>query len=142
MASISIQREIGSRKQCVMGRIRSEIEVKGRKCWTLFDSGAHNSYIVRGAAWGLDLKKLPAPRASALGGRTHQVKQVCLVLANVEGHPLEFQANVVDEIGPDENGRPIEVLFGAIAMRLWNIKLDPKKEHLDFSHFTSDFVEY
>jgi hypothetical protein len=125
-----------------MGRIRSEIDVNRRACWTLFDSGARNSYIVRRAVRGLDLKKLPTPREAAFGGRTHKVRDVCLVLATVEGHPLEFAANVVDEIGVDEDGRPIEVLFGALAMQPWNIKLDLKNERLDFSHFTSDFVEY
>ena len=65
-----------------------------------------------------------------------------MFLANVEGHALEFLANVVSEIGPDEDGRPLDVLFGALAMQLWNIKLDLKNEALDFSHFTPDFVEY
>jgi hypothetical protein len=107
-----------------MGRIRSEIDVNGRKWWTLFDSGARNSYIVRRAARGLDPQKLPAPREVAFGGSTHQVKQICLVLAEVEGRRLEFHANVFDKIGVDEDGRPIDVLFGALALQLWNIKLD------------------
>lgn len=142
MASVQTHRVTRGTKGCVMGRIRSEMEVYGRKCWTLFDSGARNSYIVRRAARALDLTKLPTPRETAFGGRTHQIKQVCVVPANVEGHPLEFQANVVDEIGVDEDGRPIDVLFGALAMQLWNIKLDLKNAALDFSHFTPDFVEY
>jgi hypothetical protein len=29
-----------------MGRIRERIRINGRKCWTLFDSGAQNSYVV------------------------------------------------------------------------------------------------
>ena len=142
MASVQTDKAIRRKKGCVMGRIRSEIEVNERKCWTLFDSGARNSYIVRRATRGLDLTKLPTPRETAFGGRTHEVKEVCLVLATVEGYRLEFQANVVTEIGTDEDGRPIEVLFGALAMHLWNIKLDLKNERLDFSHFTPDFVEY
>jgi hypothetical protein len=125
-----------------MGRIRSEIDVNGRRLWTLFDSGARNSYIARDAVRAVDLKKLPKPRETAFGGRTHEVKEACLVLATVEGRPLEFLANVVDEVGVDEDGRPIDVLFGALAMQLWNIKLDLKNERLDFSHFTKDFVEY
>ena len=125
-----------------MGRIRSEIKVNGRKCWTLFDSGAHNSYIVREAAKGLDLKSLPKARKSALGGRSHLIRQDCLVFADVEGHSLEFPAGVIDKIGQDEDGRAIEVIFGAVAMQLWNIKLDPKNERLDFTHFTKDFVEF
>ncbi len=125
-----------------MGRIRSEIDVRGRKCWTLFDSGARNSYIVRNAAGGLDLQKLPEPRITALGGRSHEIDEVCLVFANVEGHPVEFHANVVAEIGSDEDGHAIEILFGALAMQLWNIKLDPRAERLDLSHISTNFVEF
>jgi hypothetical protein len=29
-----------------MGRIRQMIAVDGRKCWTLFDSGARNTYVI------------------------------------------------------------------------------------------------
>ena len=58
------------------------------------------------------------------------------------GHPLEFQASVIDEIGVDEDGKQIEVLFGAIAMQLWGIRLDLQNELLDFSQYTTDFVEF
>ena len=62
--------------------------------------------------------------------------------ASVEGNPVEFQANVIDEIGKDEEGRSIDVLFGAIAMQLWGIKLDVPAEKLDLTHLTHDFVEF
>jgi len=29
-----------------MGRITKNIEINGRNCWSLFDSGAKNTYIV------------------------------------------------------------------------------------------------
>jgi hypothetical protein len=125
-----------------MGRIRSEIEVDGRLLWTLFDSGARNSYITRDAAQGLDAKPLRQPRRAMLGGGTHDVQEVCLIQAEIEGHPLEFQASVIDEIGTDEEGRTIDVLFGALAMQLWGIRLDPPNERLDFSHYTRDFLEF
>ncbi len=125
-----------------MGRIKSELDVQGRKCWTLFDSGARYSYILRNATAGLDVQHLPVPRATALGGRSHQIKDVCLVFARVDGHDVEFQANVVDEVGHDEEGRSIEIVFGAVAMQLWSIKLDLRNERLDLSHITSDFVEF
>jgi len=125
-----------------IGRIRSEIEVNGRQLWTLFNSGARNSYVTREAARGLDVKLLPKPRQAMLGGGSHSVNEACLILANVEGHTLEFQASVIDEIGTDEEGRTIEVLFGALAMQLWGIRLDPPNERLDFTHFTRDFLEF
>lgn len=125
----------------IMGRIREEIDVDGRKCWALFDSGARNSSITRDASGGLPRVHRKA-REAAFGGKVHQVTEVCIVPADVEGRPLEFQASVVDEIGRDEDGRPIDVLFGAIAMQLWGVKLDVPNERLDFTHYSTDFVEY
>ncbi|MBI2059949.1 MAG: hypothetical protein HYT87_09285 [Nitrospirae bacterium] len=36
-----------------MGPIRLGIQIDGRRCWTLFDSGARNTYVVVDAAGGL-----------------------------------------------------------------------------------------
>jgi hypothetical protein len=124
-----------------MGRIRGEIVVGGKKRWTLFDSDARHSYIVADAAPPADVKFLPAERVTALGGRTHKVRQVCLVFAEVEGHRLDFAANVLEEIADDEDGRRIEVLFGALAMQAFGLKLDLKNERLDWSHFSTELVE-
>lgn len=126
----------------IMGRIREEIEIDGRKCWALFDSGARNSYITRDAVSKLTARSLPQTRQIRLGGATHQITETCIVLANLEGRSLDFQAWVIDEIGCDEDGRPIDVLFGALGMRLWDIKLDLPNEKLDLTHFTTEFVEY
>jgi hypothetical protein len=54
-----------------MGRIREHIRINGRKCWTLFDSGAQNTYVVPEVAKLLVTKKMTKPFRSALGGR-HQ----------------------------------------------------------------------
>jgi hypothetical protein len=108
----------------------------------LLDSGARHSYIVADAAPASDVKPLPAERTMALGGRSHTVREVCLVFARVEGHSLDFEANVVDEIGKDEDGRRIEVLFGALAMQAWSLKLDPPRERLDWSNVSTDCVEF
>lgn len=126
----------------IMGRIREEITVDGRQCWALFDSGARNSYITRDAAQGIPRIQRKTPRPAVFGGKTHQITEACIVPAVIEGHALEFQADVVDEIGPDEEGRPIEILFGALAMQLWGIKLDVVNERLDFTHYSTSFVEY
>ena len=42
-----------------MGRIRQDIKVKGKKCWTLFDSGARNTYVVPAVAALVGTFKLP-----------------------------------------------------------------------------------
>ncbi|MFQ5731812.1 MAG: retropepsin-like aspartic protease [Planctomycetaceae bacterium] len=126
----------------IMGRIRIELDVDGRKCWTLFDSGARNSYISRSAAEGLNLLDLSDPTSTRLGGGIHEIREACLIQTRLDGHPLHFQAGVIDEIGRDEAGREIDILFGAIAMQLWGIQLDLQNETLDLSHFTTEFLEF
>ena len=106
------------------------------------DSGARHSYIVTDAAPPSDIKSLLVERTMALGGKSPRVRQVCLVLAEVEGHLLDFEANVVEEIGRDEDGRRIEVLFGALAMQAWDLRLAPQSERVDWSHFSTDLVEF
>ena len=49
---------------------------------------------------------------------------------------------VLDEIGKDEEGKPIEVLFGALAMQQWGIRPIPGKATLDMSHYSKDFLEF
>ena len=46
------------------------------------------------------------------------------------------------QICEDGNGNRIEVLFGAVAMKQWGIRLDPAKEKLDLSHYPKEFVEF
>jgi hypothetical protein len=64
-----------------------------------------------------------------------------LLEADVEGRPVSTHAMVVDEIGNDQEGRRIEVLFGALAMQLWGIRLVPDEERLDLSHYPEEFLE-
>ncbi len=125
-----------------MGRVRGEIVVGGQKRWTLFDSGARHSYIVADAVPQADIKSLLVERTMALGGKSHRVRQVCLAFAEVEGHLLDFEANVVEEMDRDVRDRRIEVLFGALAMQAWGLKLDPPSERVNWSHFSTDFVEF
>ena len=126
----------------VIGRIRLDMEVDGRACWTLFDSGARATYIRRGAVQGLPSVTLPKPRRTRLGGAVHEIRESCLAPAKLEGHALQLQADVIDEIGQDEDGREIDILFGAIAMQLWGIRLDLQNERVDLSHFASEHVEF
>jgi hypothetical protein len=126
----------------IMGRIRKEIDVDGRKCWTLFDSGARNSYITRTAVGEMDRSELKNPVPIRLGGGEHTIREVCNIQGWLDGHALHFQAGIVEEIGRDEMGRDIDVLFGALAMQQWGIGLDPQNERLDLSHFTTEFLEF
>lgn len=128
-----------------MGRVRTEVRVNGGVCWTLFDSGAENAYIVRELGKQLDPKRLPEGRRwkSRLGGRAHRIRQDCRLVAKVEGKLVMVQAYLVDVIGFDKRAkRPIEILFGAHAMQQWGIELDLKHERLDMSRYPDEFVEF
>jgi Aspartyl protease len=125
-----------------MGRIREFIRVNGKKCWTLFDSGARNTYVTPQVAAHLATTQLPKALKSALGGGVKKASKAALLVAKVEGHNVSTNAYVIDEIGHDEEGKTIDVLFGALAMQQWGIRLLPKEERLDLTHFPKEFVEY
>ena len=125
-----------------MGRIRQDIDVKGRNCWTLFDTGARNTYVSRSVASLLSVAAADEPVRTGLGGQIREAKEVAFLKAKVEGHPLFTHALVLDEIGKDEDGKAIEVLLGALAMLQWGIRPIPDEERLDLSHFTTEFIEF
>jgi hypothetical protein len=125
-----------------MGRIREYIKVGSKKCWTLFDSGAQNTYVVPSVARLLVTKKLSKPFKTALGGGTKKTSTAAILDADVQGHKVVTNAMVIDEIGPDEEGKDIEVLLGALAMQQWGIRLVPKEERLDLTYYPKEFVEY
>lgn len=126
-----------------MERVRAYIEVDGRRRWTLFDSGAENTYVLRSVAAGAPARKMRRPRKARLGGEKHAIAHVCLLEAQVEGKPVEVTAFPIRAIGLDRKARrPIEVLFGAVAMQQWGIELDLKRERLDMSRYPDESVEF
>lgn len=125
-----------------MGRVREHIRINGRKCWTLFDTGARNTYIVPSVASLLVTKKLAKPFRASLGGGSKKAATAALLEAQVQGHKILTNAMVIDAIGNDEDGKPIEVLFGALAMQQWGIRPIPDEERLDLTHYPKEFVEF
>jgi hypothetical protein len=125
-----------------MERIRQNIRVSGRDCWTLFDSGARNTYVIPSVASLLMTEKLHKPFRSSLDGKVSVIQDAAMLQAEVEGHPIVTQAVVIDDIGKDEDGKPLDILFGALAMRQWGIRLIPETEKLDLTHFPEEFVEF
>ncbi len=125
-----------------MGRVREHIKVNGRKCWTLFDTCARNTYIVPEVAALLTPTKLAKPFRSAFGGNVKKSTQVAVLNAQIQGHKVSTHAMVVDEIGMDEERTPIEILFGALAMQQWGIRPIPDEERLDLSNYPKEFVEF
>ena len=125
-----------------MGGIRQIIKVHGRDMWTLFDSGARNSYVIPDVAAHLTTITLPYPTYTKLGGETKTSFQATVLVGEIDGKPFHAEAMVIDRIGDDEDGKTIEILFGALAMQQWGIRLIPEKEGIDISHYPSEFVEF
>ena len=125
-----------------MGRIRQIINVNGRECWTLFDTGARNTYIIPEVASLLTTSRLKKPFRSAIGGEVKETTETALLEAEIEGKRISTHAMVIDKIGNDEDERPIEILFGALAMQQWGIRLIPEQERLDLTHYPEEFVEF
>lgn len=125
-----------------MGRVREHIDVRGKKFWTLFDAGARNTYVVPQVAALLATSHMPNTFRSALGGKVHEATEAAVLDAEIQGCKVSTHAMVLDEIGKDEDGKPIEVLFGALAMQQWGIRPIPDKETLDMSHYSKEFLEF
>ena len=125
-----------------MGRIRQMIKVNGQECWTLSHTGARNTYVIPALATLLTTSKLQKPFRSALRGQGKQTTETALLEAEVEGRRVCTHAMVIAEIGNDENGTPIEILFGALGMQQWGIRLIPGQEKLDLTHYPEEFVEF
>ena len=118
------------------------IAVNGRKCWTLFDSGARNTYVTPSVAEVLQTSATPRTIRTALGGGVKETNTEAVLHAEIEGHAVSTYALVIKEIGNDEDGKPIEILFGALAMQQWGIRLIQAEEKLDLSHYPEEFVEF
>ena len=125
-----------------MGRIRQMIAVDGRKCWTLFDTGARNTYVTPSVAEVLQTSATPRTIRTSLGGTVKETNRAALLAAEIEGHLISTHALVIEEIGNDEDGKPIEILFGALAMQQWGIRPVPDEEKLDLSHYPEEFLEF
>ena len=112
------------------------------ECWTLFDTGARNTYVTPAVARVLSTTPMLHPFHTALGGAVQETKTSAILQAEIEGHMIATHAMVIEEIGKDEDGKPIEILFGALAMQQWGIRPIPDEERLDLSHYPKEFVEF
>lgn len=125
-----------------MGRVRQKINVDGQECWTLFDTGARNTYVIPSVARTLNTSPTPRTIRTALGGGIKETNMEAVLHAEIEGRPISTYALVIAEIGKDENGTPIEILFGALAMQQWGIRPIPDEERLDLTHYPDEFIEF
>ena len=86
-----------------MGRVREYIQINGQRCWTLFDTGARNTYVTKKVARSLTKAKLEKPLRSALGGSTKVAREFAIFEAKIQGHPIATHAMVIDQIGDDDD---------------------------------------
>ena len=125
-----------------MGRVRTNIIIGGKNYWTLFDSGARNTYLTKSIANLLSTFKLEMSEPVALGGKMHKINKGCTLICEIEGLPIWTHARVIAKIGKDEEGKEIEILIGALAMQEWGIRPIPDEERLDMTHYPKEFVEF
>lgn len=85
---------------------------------------------------------MPHTFRTAVRGEVKETNTSAIFEAEIEGHPIATQAFVVDKIGQDEIGKPIEIFFGALAMQQWGIRPVPDEERLDLTHYPEEFVEF
>ena len=130
-----------------MGRIVRELSVKDKKLLTLFDTGSDITYIAKNSLpKGIHCESIPA-RTSHLASQTHTITKSCILPVKLDGQSFAIQAFVVSSIGGGrrlpEAGRKIDLLFGAVMMEEWDIKLDPKKKELDLTGLKKrEFVSF
>ena len=144
-----IERPNGGRRPCgnlnleiAVEQIYGNMNIQGRENWSLFDFGSHNTYVVQDVADLLPTSGLVKPIRATLDGSAKEVTHVALLNGELEGLPISMHAMVIDRLGDDETGRPIEILFGALAMQQWGVRLIPEHEKIDLSHYPLEFVEF
>lgn len=125
-----------------MGRIFDLIHVGKSRLYTLFDSGAKNSFVSDRAAAAGGVVPLKQRHLAEIGGKRHRIRKACVIEGTLRKHPIVIRALVLAEIDVDSDGQAIDVIFGADDMQNYGIRLIPQEEQLDLSHFQRTFVEF
>jgi hypothetical protein len=118
-----------------MGAIMQELLVKSdkgeKKLSILFDSGASRSFIRSDVAMELSTpKKLLIPREFvAADGNKVTCNFFCDLIVEIGEKEIGIEAFLVDKL-------PVPLIFGALDMEAYRIKLDLTNKKLDLSEFT------
>lgn len=118
-----------------LGVIRETLLVKGDKgegrLRVLFDSGASRSLIRSDVARELSTpRELLIPRdLTVVDGRKVSCKYFCDLAIEIEQKRIGVEVFLVDDL-------PVPLVFGALDMEAYMIKLDPARRKLDLSEFT------
>jgi len=118
-----------------LGIIREHLLVRGDKgeerITALFDSGASRSLVRSDTAKELStLRELLVPREfTAANGGKIDCRYLCELIVEIEGKRIGIEAFPVDNL-------PVPLIFGALDMEAYMIKLDLARRRLDLSEFT------
>jgi hypothetical protein len=118
-----------------VGAVRQELRVKGdkgeKRVSVLFDSGASRSFIRSDVALELSTpRKLIIPREFVIANGDKIICNFfCDLIVEIEGKEIGIEAFLVDKL-------PVPLIFGALDMEAYRIKLDLAKRKLDLSEFT------
>jgi len=118
-----------------LGVVRQELLIRGdrgsKKLAVLFDSGASRSLIRSDVAVELCTpRKLLVPREFiAANGNRVVCSHFCELAVEIGGREVGIEAFLVDKL-------PVPIIFGALDMEAYRIKLDLAREALDLSEFT------
>ena len=118
-----------------MGAIRQELLVRGdrgrERLTVSFDSGASRSLVRSDVAAGLSTpRRLLIPREFvAADGDKITCDSLCDLVIEIEGREIGIEAFLVDKL-------PVPLIFGALDMEAYRIKLNLAERRLDLSEFT------
>jgi len=113
-----------------MTRTIKTIEIEGQQAVALFDTGAVLTYVREHLLASAPRKPVVEPFRVALGGRSIEVRELCLIGGRIEGLAFDTDAVPVQELDRAD-GHELDVIIGALAMERWEIKLDPRTGTLD-----------
>jgi len=122
-----------------MGIARQELLVRGNKSskriLVVFDSDASRSLIRSDAAYEICTpRKLLIPRLFvAVNGEKVLYWYVCDTAVEIGGREIGIEAFLVHNL-------PAPMIFGALDMEAYRIKLDLARESLDLSEFTGTML--
>lgn len=108
-----------------MARIIKSIEIEGQPAMALFDTGAVLTHVRAALVAKIFRKPVARPFRVALGGRSIEIRELCLIGGNIEGLEFDTDAVPVDEVGYAD-GHELDIIIGARTMEQWEILLDPR----------------
>lgn len=124
-----------------MTRTFKEIEIEGKRAYVLFDTGSTRSYVRNELASKVRWKTVPF--RVGLGGRVYEINETSALNCTIEGLPFDIEAHPVEELGPDERGKSIDAIIGALAMEKWVLIPNPKTGEIDLTALRKrEFTEF